>query len=135
MVAERHRRRERHHHRRRAGTLSGQRPLHAGFPVRLRAPWAACWCRPPDGKRQIPLAQLASIKAASGPAMIRNEDGLLTGYVYVDIAGRDPDGYVEEAGPAAPGQGETAAGLRHLLERPVRGDAAGEGAADCWSCR
>ena len=30
--------------------------------------------------------------------MIRNEDGLLTGYVYVDVAGRDPQGYVEEAG-------------------------------------
>ena len=50
-----------------------------------------------DGKRQIPLGQLASIKAASGPAMIRNEDGLLTGYVYIDIAGRDPNGYVEDA--------------------------------------
>ena len=50
------------------------------------------------GQRQIPLAQLASIRAASGPSMIRNEDGLLTGYVYVDISGRDPDGYVKEAG-------------------------------------
>jgi len=30
--------------------------------------------------------------------MIRNEDGLLTGYVYVDIAGRDPNSYIEEAG-------------------------------------
>ena len=50
-----------------------------------------------DGKRQIPLGRLASIKTASGPAMIRNEDGLLTGYVYIDIAGRDPNGYVEEA--------------------------------------
>ena len=49
------------------------------------------------GQRQIPLAQLASIKAVSGPAMIRNEDGLLTGYVYVDVAGRDVNGYVEEA--------------------------------------
>ena len=29
--------------------------------------------------------------------MIRNEDGLLTGYVYIDIADRDPNGYVEEA--------------------------------------
>jgi Cu(I)/Ag(I) efflux system membrane protein CusA/SilA len=29
--------------------------------------------------------------------MIRNENGLLTGYVYVDLAGRDPAGYVEEA--------------------------------------
>ena len=29
--------------------------------------------------------------------MIRNEDGLLTGYVYVDIAGRDPESYVNDA--------------------------------------
>jgi copper/silver efflux system protein len=50
------------------------------------------------GQRQIPLSQLATIKAVSGPAMIRNEDGLLTGYVYVDIAGRDPMSYIEEAG-------------------------------------
>jgi Cu(I)/Ag(I) efflux system membrane protein CusA/SilA len=50
-----------------------------------------------DGQRQIPLAQLATVKIASGPSMIRNEDGLLTGYVYVDITGRDPAGYVDEA--------------------------------------
>ena len=50
-----------------------------------------------NGKRQIPLGQLASIKTVSGPAMIRDEDGLLTGYVYIDIAGRDPNGYVEAA--------------------------------------
>ena len=50
-----------------------------------------------DGKRQIPLVQLATIKTVSGPAMIRNENGLLTGYVYIDIANRDPNGYVEEA--------------------------------------
>jgi len=50
------------------------------------------------GQRQIPLSQLATIKAASGPSMIRNEDGLLTGYVYVDIAGRDQNSYIEEAG-------------------------------------
>ncbi|MFL5370541.1 MAG: efflux RND transporter permease subunit [Myxococcales bacterium] len=49
------------------------------------------------GKRQIPLAELASVKAATGPSMIRNEDGLLTGYVYVDVAGRDPQTYVNEA--------------------------------------
>jgi Cu(I)/Ag(I) efflux system membrane protein CusA/SilA len=49
------------------------------------------------GQKQIPLAQLASIKAASGPSMVRDENGLLTGYVYLDIAGRDPSGYVSEA--------------------------------------
>jgi Cu(I)/Ag(I) efflux system membrane protein CusA/SilA len=51
----------------------------------------------PGGGRQIPLAELATIREATGPAMIRNEDGLLTGYVYVDLAGRDPAGYIEEA--------------------------------------
>jgi len=49
------------------------------------------------GQRQIPLAQLAAIRAASGPAMIRDEDGLLTGHVYVDLAGRDPASYIAEA--------------------------------------
>jgi Cu(I)/Ag(I) efflux system membrane protein CusA/SilA len=50
-----------------------------------------------EGRRQIPLEQLATLKIASGPAMIRNEDGLLTGYVFVDVAGRDLNGYVQEA--------------------------------------
>ena len=50
-----------------------------------------------DGQRQIPLGELAAVKVTTGPAMIRNEDGLLTGYVYVDIADRDISSYVEEA--------------------------------------
>ncbi|MEZ4600659.1 MAG: CusA/CzcA family heavy metal efflux RND transporter [Syntrophotaleaceae bacterium] len=51
----------------------------------------------PGGQRQIPISQLADIRAASGPGMIRNENGLLTGYVFVDITGRDPKSYIEEA--------------------------------------
>jgi Cu(I)/Ag(I) efflux system membrane protein CusA/SilA len=50
-----------------------------------------------DGRRQIPLAQLATIDTVKGPSMIRNEDGLLTGYVYIDLADRDPSTYVAEA--------------------------------------
>jgi copper/silver efflux system protein len=50
------------------------------------------------GQRQIPLSQLATVRETVGPSMIRDEDGLLTGYVYVDIAGRDENGYIEEAG-------------------------------------
>jgi copper/silver efflux system protein len=49
------------------------------------------------GQKQIPLGHLAAIGMNSGPSMIRNENGLLTGYVYVDIAGRDPNGYIDEA--------------------------------------
>jgi Cu(I)/Ag(I) efflux system membrane protein CusA/SilA len=50
------------------------------------------------GQKQIPLSQLATIRTVNGPSMIRDEDGLLTGYVYLDIAGRDPNSYIEEAG-------------------------------------
>ncbi|HPP00428.1 MAG TPA: CusA/CzcA family heavy metal efflux RND transporter [bacterium] len=46
---------------------------------------------------QIPLAQLADIELVQGPSMLRNENGFLAGYVYVDITGRDVGGYVEEA--------------------------------------
>jgi Cu(I)/Ag(I) efflux system membrane protein CusA/SilA len=52
---------------------------------------------PAGGSRQIPLSDLATITPASGPGMIRDEGGLLTGYVYVDVADRDPGGYVREA--------------------------------------
>jgi len=46
---------------------------------------------------QVPIAQLAYVKLLQGPAMIRNENGFLSGYVFVDIADRDVGGYVEEA--------------------------------------
>ncbi len=46
---------------------------------------------------QIPLAELADIEFVSGPAMLRDENGMLSGYVYVDIAGRDVGGYIEDA--------------------------------------
>ncbi len=46
---------------------------------------------------QIPLAQLADIKLAYGPGMIRDENGRLSGYVYVDVSGRDVGSYVEDA--------------------------------------
>ena len=50
-----------------------------------------------DGKTQIPVSELADIKLRSGPAMLRDENGMLNGYVYVDVAGRDVGSYVEEA--------------------------------------
>ncbi len=46
---------------------------------------------------QIPLGLVADIVMRSGPAMIRNENGMLAGYVYVDVAGRDIGGYVDQA--------------------------------------
>jgi Cu(I)/Ag(I) efflux system membrane protein CusA/SilA len=52
---------------------------------------------PTPAGAHVPLAELADIRMVSGPGMIRDENGLLSGYVYVDIAGRDVGSYVEEA--------------------------------------
>jgi len=49
------------------------------------------------GMAQIPLAQLADIRLTTGPAMIRDEDAMLAGYVFIDVAARDIGGYVEAA--------------------------------------
>ncbi len=46
---------------------------------------------------QIPLSQLGTLSTQSGAPMIFNENGSLVGYVYVDLEGRDPGGYVGDA--------------------------------------
>ena len=46
---------------------------------------------------QIPISQIADIKRVSGPSMIRDENGMLAGYVFVDLASNDVGGYVERA--------------------------------------
>jgi Cu(I)/Ag(I) efflux system membrane protein CusA/SilA len=52
---------------------------------------------------QVPLAQLADIRMLTGPSMIRDENGRLSGYVYVDVSGRDIGGYVRDAKKAVLG--------------------------------
>ncbi len=46
---------------------------------------------------QIPLAQLARIEHARGPAMISSENGLLLATVLLNVQDRDVGGFVEEA--------------------------------------
>lgn len=46
---------------------------------------------------QIPIAQIADIRKVSGPSMIRDENGLLVGYVFVDLSDKDIGGYVQRA--------------------------------------
>jgi Cu(I)/Ag(I) efflux system membrane protein CusA/SilA len=46
---------------------------------------------------QVPMAQIADIRLMEGPAMIRDENGQLAGYVFVDMTGRDVGGYVRDA--------------------------------------
>ncbi len=53
----------------------------------------------PSGQGQIPMAEIAEVKLTEGPSMIRDENGLLSGYVYVDFdtSKTDVGGYVERA--------------------------------------
>ena len=46
---------------------------------------------------QIPISEVARISFSRGPSMIRDEDGQLTGYVYVDLDTSDYGGFVGKA--------------------------------------
>jgi Cu(I)/Ag(I) efflux system membrane protein CusA/SilA len=46
---------------------------------------------------QIPISLLADINFSTGPPQIRNENGQKVGYVFVDVEGKDFEGYVNEA--------------------------------------
>ena len=46
---------------------------------------------------QLPLGEVAHIDLRPGPSMIRDEDGMLTGYVYLDLATSDYGSYVHNA--------------------------------------
>ena len=52
---------------------------------------------PTPAGQHVPLGELATIKFAEGPPMIKSENARLTGWVFVDIAGRDIGSYVNEA--------------------------------------
>ncbi len=77
-----------------------------------------------EGGAQIPLRQLADIRVATGPSMLRNENGLLTGYVFVDVADRDAGSYLAEAQqllreklPVPPGYTLSWSGQYEAMER------------------
>jgi Cu(I)/Ag(I) efflux system membrane protein CusA/SilA len=46
---------------------------------------------------QIPVSDVAKISFSRGPSMIRDEDGALTGYVYIDLNTKDYGGFVNHA--------------------------------------
>jgi len=47
---------------------------------------------------QIPISDVAKLSFSRGPSMIRDEDGALTGYVYLDLNTTDYGGFVAKAG-------------------------------------
>lgn len=46
---------------------------------------------------QIPIGEVAKISFSRGPAMIRDEDGALTGYIYIDLKNTNYGGFVDQA--------------------------------------
>ena len=50
----------------------------------------------PD-KRLIPLSEIAKVQILKFPEMVRNENGLLTGYLYIEILGINAGEYVKKA--------------------------------------
>lgn len=52
----------------------------------------------PNDRAHIPLSLLADIQYQTGPPSIRNENGQLVGFVFVDITSSDIAGYVRAAG-------------------------------------
>jgi Cu(I)/Ag(I) efflux system membrane protein CusA/SilA len=59
----------------------------------------------PSGQGQIPMEEIAEVKLAEGPSMIRDENGLLAGYVLVDFdtSKIDVGSYVNRAKDAVKG--------------------------------
>ncbi|HEY7374267.1 MAG TPA: efflux RND transporter permease subunit [Polyangia bacterium] len=79
---------------------AGEMPPGAGFGAppptgALGAPAAA----PPAGQAFVSLGEVADVRITGGPPMVRDEAGMLVGYVYVDIDTRQRDigGYVADA--------------------------------------
>ena len=77
----------------------------ARFPITVRL--SRDFRDTPDKIRRVPLVtptgqhiqlgQVADVALATGPGMIRDENGLLAGYVYVDLSNRDPGSWVADA--------------------------------------
>ncbi len=69
---------------------------------------------PSMGEHQVPLGEVTDLRFVYGPSMIRNENGLLAGYVYVDVAGKDIGSYVLEAKKKVAGELQLPAGYSLL---------------------
>lgn len=49
------------------------------------------------GTTQVPLGEIAEVRFAAGPPMVKSENAELQGLVYVDVRGRDIGSFVDEA--------------------------------------
>ena len=84
-----------------AYTIEGREryPISVRYPRELRDDLGALRrvLVPTPTGAQVPISLLADIKPEQGPPLIRDEDGQLVGYVFVDVSHKDYEGYVREA--------------------------------------
>jgi Cu(I)/Ag(I) efflux system membrane protein CusA/SilA len=62
---------------------------------------------------QIPISEVAKVSFSRGPAMIRDEDGQLTGYIYIDLNTTDYGGFVKQASEMLPRKLQLPAGYTY----------------------
>jgi copper/silver efflux system protein len=77
-------------------TGSGRNAPVSGMSAPGLIDWTDIWRQPGAA---VPLSTLAEIHVVTGPPMIKNENGMLVGYVYADFdtTQRDLGGWVEDA--------------------------------------
>jgi copper/silver efflux system protein len=105
------------------GSGGGQSRMAAsgGTSASLAAPPMAGFSASPDFMEQwrqpsaaVPLGQLADVRVTTGPPMIKDENGVLVGYVFADIdqTQRDLGGWVDDAKAVVASQLALPAGYR-----------------------
>ena len=119
--AERHRRRERDHHDRGARAVSGERPLHARFPIRPRR--ARARARAGVGRTAADPARRAGAREGRDRTRDDPQRGRAAHRIRVRGRRRPRHQQLRRRGePRGARAGQAAAGLRSALERPVRSD-------------
>jgi len=99
----------------------GQSAASGGTSASLAAPPMGGFSASPDVMEQwrqpsaaVPLGQLADVRVTTGPPMIKDENGVLVGYVFADIdqTQRDLGGWVDDAKAVVASQLALPAGYR-----------------------
>jgi Cu(I)/Ag(I) efflux system membrane protein CusA/SilA len=112
-------------------TIEGRRrfPINVRYPREARDSVEKLRALPvvTDGGAQIALGSVARIAIADGPPSLRSENARLSGWIYVDIRGRDLSSVVQDARRAvaekvklAPGLSITWSGQFEYLERAAK---------------
>jgi Cu(I)/Ag(I) efflux system membrane protein CusA/SilA len=103
------------------GSSGGQTGVTAGMSASLTAPPMGGFSASSDLMEQwrqpgaaVPLGQLADVRVTTGPPMIKDENGVLVGYVFADIdqTQRDLGGWVDDAKAVVASQLALPAGYR-----------------------